>query len=188
MTFEITNTPIPDVLILEPEVFEDNRGFFFESFNQRNFEKATRLDINFVQDNHSRSIKNVLRGLHYQIKHPQGKLVQVIQGEIFDVVVDLRYESPHFCKWFGITLSFENKLQLWIPPGFAHGFLVTSEIADVNYKTTDYWYPEHECCIRWNDKTIGIEWPLSVERILNTKDQQGKRFENAEFFHDSPLS
>jgi len=136
-----------------------------------------------VQDNHSRSIKNVLRGLHYQIKHPQGKLVRVLQGEIFDVVLDLRCESPNFGKWFGVTLSSENKLQLWIPPGFAHGFLVTSEIADVNYKTTDYWYPEHECCIRWNDKTIGVEWPISVDPILNTKDLQGEKFKIADVFH-----
>jgi len=183
MTLKITNAPLPDVLILEPEVFGDSRGFFYESFNLRNFQKSTGLDINFVQDNHSRSIRNVLRGLHYQIKHPQGKLVRVIQGEIFDTIVDIRHGSSHFGKWFGITLSSENKLQLWIPPGFAHGFLVTSEIADVYYKTTDYWYPEHECCIRWNDNTIGVEWPISVEPILNTKDLQGKKFKISEVFH-----
>jgi dTDP-4-dehydrorhamnose 3,5-epimerase len=183
MSFKISLAPISDVFVIEPKVFNDQRGFFFESYNQREFAEMTGLNVNFVQVNHSHSVRNVLRGLHYQVHHPQGKLVRVLQGEIFDVVVDLRCESPHFGKWYGLSLSFENKLQLWIPPGFAHGFFVTSETADINYKTTDYWYPEQERCIKWNDETIGIEWPLSDERILNTKDQQGSRFENAEFFH-----
>lgn len=170
---KVTATSIPDVLVIEPQVFGDERGFFFESFNARNFAKATGINANFVQDNHSRSVKNVLRGLHYQIKQPQGKLIRVLSGEIFDVAVDIRKNSPTFGKWVGETLSSENKKQLWIPEGFAHGFLVTSEIAEVAYKTTDYWAPEHERCIIWNDPDIGIEWKIEGEPLLSGKDKIG---------------
>lgn len=181
MPCKLTPTAIPDVLILEPEVFGDQRGFFYESFNQRDFAKVTGLDVSFVQDNHSRSVKNVLRGLHYQILHPQGKLVHVVQGEIFDAVVDLRNESPYRNKWCGISLSAENKRQLWIPPGFAHGFLVVSEFAEVLYKTTDYWYPEHERSLLWNDPAIGIKWPLDGGKpLLSDKDLQGKTLTDAD--------
>jgi dTDP-4-dehydrorhamnose 3,5-epimerase len=182
MPYTVTATSLPDVLILEPKVFGDNRGFFFESFNQREFAQATGLDVNFVQDNHSKSAQGVLRGLHYQIQHPQGKLVRVTQGEVFDVGVDLRRSSPTFGKWEGVILSAENKRQLWVPPGFAHGFVVTSKSAEFLYKTTDYWYPEHEQSLLWNDPTISIEWPIDFEPQLAVKDAAGKAFADADKF------
>lgn len=168
-----TSLAIPDVFLLEPKVFGDERGFFYESFNQRVFEKAIGRTIDFVQDNHSRSVKNVLRGLHYQIKQPQGKLVRVISGEIFDVAVDIRKSSPTFGQWVGEILSSENTKQLWVPEGFAHGFVVLSDTAEVLYKTTDYWAPEHEHCIAWDDPAIGIEWPFEGEPQRSAKDQLG---------------
>jgi dTDP-4-dehydrorhamnose 3,5-epimerase len=170
----IIQTAIPDLLIIEPKVFGDERGFFFESFNQKSFQSATGLDVEFVQDNHSKSARNVLRGLHYQTApHAQGKLVRVVQGEVFDVAVDIRQGSKTFGQWLGLTLSAENKKQLWIPPGFAHGFLTLSETAEFLYKTTDYYSPVHERCIAWNDPEIGIEWPLNAAPVLSGKDQQG---------------
>jgi dTDP-4-dehydrorhamnose 3,5-epimerase len=178
----VIKTNIPDVLILEPRVFGDERGFFFESLNQRVFEEMTGLNPRFVQDNHSRSARNVLRGLHYQIRQPQAKLVRVVAGEVFDVAVDLRKSSPAFGKWFGTTLSAENKRQLWIPEGFAHGFLVLSETADFLYKTTDYYAPEHERCVAWNDPAIGIRWPLAADPVLAAKDKAGKPLRDAELF------
>ena len=178
----IIKTEIPDVLIIEPKVFGDARGFFFESFNARAFTAATGLSPTFVQDNHSRSAKNVLRGLHYQIKQPQGKLVRVAVGEVFDVAVDLRKSSPTFGQWTGTVLSAENKRLLWIPEGFAHGFLVLSESADFLYKTTDYYAPEHERCVAWNDAAINIQWPLNSSPILAAKDIGGKRLQDAEVF------
>ncbi|MGO4808099.1 dTDP-4-dehydrorhamnose 3,5-epimerase [Cupriavidus sp. 2MCAB6] len=182
MNLTVIPTDIPEVLILEPKVFGDDRGFFFESFNAKAFEAATGLKREFVQDNHSRSARNVLRGLHYQIQHPQGKLVRVTSGEVFDVVVDLRRGSPTFGKSTGLTLSAENKRQLWVPEGFAHGFLVTSESAEFLYKTTDYWYPEHERSLAWNDPALGIEWPLDGEPMLAAKDAAGKSLADAEVF------
>jgi dTDP-4-dehydrorhamnose 3,5-epimerase len=178
----VIRTEIPDVLIIEPKVFGDERGFFFESFNQRIFEEKTGLRPRFVQDNHSRSAKNVLRGLHYQIRQPQGKLVRVIAGEVFDVAVDLRKSSLSFGRWTGHTLSAENKRMLWIPEGYAHGFLVLSESADFLYKTTDYYAPEHERCITWSDADLGIRWPLAGEPKLAAKDQAGQRLAEAEVF------
>jgi dTDP-4-dehydrorhamnose 3,5-epimerase len=178
----IIRTEIPDVLIIEPKVFGDARGFFFESFNTRAFAAATGLSPAFVQDNHSRSAKNVLRGLHYQIKQPQGKLVRVVAGEVFDVAVDLRKKSPTFGKWTGTTLSAENKRMLWVPEGFAHGFLVLSDSADFLYKTTNYYAPEHERCVLWNDPALDICWPLTGEPILAAKDVAGKYLQNAEVF------
>ncbi len=178
----IIKTEIPDVLIIEPQVFGDARGFFFESFNSRAFAEATGLSPTFVQDNHSRSAKNVLRGLHYQIKQPQGKLVRVAVGEVFDVAVDLRRNSPTFGQWAGTVLSAENKRLLWIPEGFAHGFLVLSETADFLYKTTDYYAPAHERCVLWNDPAINIRWPLGGEPILAAKDSAGKHLQDAEVF------
>jgi dTDP-4-dehydrorhamnose 3,5-epimerase len=161
-------------MLIEPKVFGDDRGFFFESFNQRVFMENTGLALNFVQDNHSRSARNVLRGLHYQIKQPQGKLVRVTTGEVFDVAVDIRRGSPTFGRWFGHILSAENKKQLWIPPDFAHGFLVLSDFAEFLYKTTDYWAPEHERCIRWDDPTLAIDWPLEHGHpALSAKDATG---------------
>ena len=174
------STAIADVFILEPKVFGDTRGFFFESFNSRAFAEATGLDVNFVQDNHSRSARGVLRGLHYQAQQPQGKLVRVVRGSVFDVAVDIRKTSPTFGKWVGVELSEDNHRQLWVPPGLAHGFLVTSESADFLYKTTDYYAPEHERCLAWNDPTIGIEWPLgSAQPQLSVKDQLGKLLADA---------
>jgi dTDP-4-dehydrorhamnose 3,5-epimerase len=170
MPYTVTPTALPEVLILEPRVFGDARGFFFESFNQRDFAQATGLDVQFVQDNHSRSVKGVLRGLHYQIQHPQGKLVRVTQGEVFDVVVDLRRNSPNFGKWDGVLLSADNKRQLWVPPGFAHGFVVTSDTAEFLYKTTDYWYPEFERSLLWNDPTVGVQWPVQGGQGCSGKD------------------
>lgn len=179
---KIKPTLIPDVLVVEPTVYGDDRGFFFESFNQKVWQELTGLDTPFVQDNHSRSSKNVLRGLHYQIQHPQGKLVRVSLGEVFDVAVDLRRQSPTFGQWTGVRLSAENKLQLWVPAGFAHGFVVLSEAAEFLYKTTDYWSPEHERCIVWNDPALGIEWPFQGEPILVKKDAAGRSFDDAEKF------
>lgn len=173
---------LPDVLLIEPKVFGDARGFFFESFNQRQFDELTNSSVTFVQDNHSKSVRGVLRGLHYQIQHPQGKLVRVIAGEVFDVAVDLRKSSPTFGQWAGEILSAENKKQLWVPAGFAHGFLVLSETAEFLYKTTDYWYPEFERCIAWNDRTLGIAWPGDTTPALSGKDANGAAFDAAEVF------
>lgn len=167
-------TVLPEVLIVEPKVFGDSRGFFFESFNQRVFNEATGLDAKFVQDNHSRSAKGVLRGLHYQVQQPQGKLVRVVRGSVFDVAVDIRKSSPNFGRWVGVELTEENHRQLWVPPGFAHGFLVTSGTADFLYKTTDYYAPEFERCVAWNDPAIGVEWPLGgMAPQLSAKDVTG---------------
>jgi dTDP-4-dehydrorhamnose 3,5-epimerase len=174
MPLTVTPTAIPDVLMLEPKVFGDARGFFFESFNAREFAQATGLDTQFVQDNHSKSAKGVLRGLHYQIQHPQGKLVRVVQGRVFDVAVDLRKSSATFGRWVGMELSADNHRQVWVPPGFAHGFVVLSESAEFLYKTTDYWYPEHERTLLWNDPAIGIDWPIDFAPQLAAKDQTGK--------------
>ena len=181
---QVVQTAIPEVLILEPQVYGDERGFFFESFNQQKFESLTGVKANFVQDNHSRSAVNVLRGLHYQIQQPQGKLVRVVAGEVFDVAVDLRRQSATFGKWVGVILSAENKRQLWVPPGFAHGFLVLKEGTEFLYKTTDYYAPQHERCIRWDDPEIGIEWPLSGEPALSAKDQLGLDFSKADVFEE----
>lgn len=175
-------TAISDVLIIEPKVFGDARGFFFESFNRREFGRATGLDIEFVQDNHSRSERGVLRGLHYQIRQPQGKLVRVVRGAVFDVAVDVRRSSPTFGRWVGVELTEDNHRQLWVPPGFAHGFVVTSETADFLYKTTDYYAPEHERCIAWNDPSIGVSWPVDGEPKLSPKDMQGMPLSQAELF------
>lgn len=182
MPYTVIPTSLPDVLILEPKVFGDARGFFFESFNARDFAHCTGLDVNFVQDNHSKSTQGVLRGLHYQIQHPQGKLVRVTSGEVFDVAVDLRKSSPTFGQWAGVVLSAENKRQLWVPPGFAHGFLVTSESADFLYKTTDYWYPEFERSLLWNDPTVGIIWPIQSQPLLAAKDKAAATLDTAEVF------
>ena len=175
-------TAIPDLLIIEPKVFGDDRGFFFESFNRRRFAELIGRDVDFVQDNHSRSAKNVLRGLHYQIRHPQAKLVRVVQGTVLDVVVDIRKSSPTFGQNVTLELSAENKRMLWIPEGFAHGFVVLSETAEVLYKTSDYWFPEHERCIRWDDPALSIDWKLHVVPVLSGKDAQGKLFKDAERF------
>ena len=182
MPYTVIPTALPEVLILEPKVFGDGRGFFFESFNQRDFQLAIGLEVHFVQDNHSKSSQGVLRGLHYQIQHPQGKLVRVTQGAVFDVAVDLRRSSPNFGKWVGLELSADNKRQMWIPPGFAHGFVVTSESAEFLYKTTDYWYPEHERSLLWRDPTVGVQWPLGAEPNLADKDASGKMFAEADYF------
>ena len=179
---KLTRLRIPDVMVLEPKVFGDTRGFFFESFNQKVFAEASGVTDAFVQDNHSKSVRGVLRGLHYQIKQPQGKLVRAVAGEIFDVAVDLRKGSPTFGQWVGETLSAENKKQLWVPVGFAHGFLVISETAEVLYKTTDYYAPAHERCIAWNEPTLGIAWPFSGAPSLSAKDQQGSALSAAEIF------
>ena len=173
---------IPDVFLIEPRVFGDDRGFFFESFNQRQFEQAINRDVTFVQSNHSRSAQHVLRGLHYQIKQPQGKLVRVVVGEVFDVAVDIRCSSPTFGQWVGEVLSAENKKQLWVPEGFAHGFVVLSDYAEFLYKTTDYWAPEHECCILRSDHDLGIDWRINVPPRLSNKDAAGSIFKAAEVF------
>jgi dTDP-4-dehydrorhamnose 3,5-epimerase len=180
----LKSTPlaIPDVLLLEPRVFGDERGFFFESFNQREFDAAAGKKVTFVQSNHSRSARRVLRGLHYQIRQAQGKLVRVVVGEVFDVAVDLRRSSPSFGQWVGEILSAENKKQLWVPPGFAHGFVVLSDSAEFLYNTTDYWAPEYERCIVWNDSTLGIAWPITGEPVLSEKDARGARFAAAEVY------
>lgn len=182
MAIQVTATLLPEVKIIEPRVFGDARGYFYESFNAREFAERVAAGVEFVQDNHSRSAKGVLRGLHYQIRHAQGKLVRVIQGEVFDVAVDVRRSSPTFGKWVGWHLSAENKRQMWIPPGFAHGFVVLSETADFLYKTTDYWFPEHERCLIWNDVQIGIQWSFDGEPVLASKDANGKRLMDAEVF------
>jgi len=179
---KVIPSSIPGVLIVEPHVFGDERGFFFESYNEREFAAATGVSARFVQDNHSRSVKNVLRGLHYQIRQAQGKLIRVTAGAVFDVAVDIRRGSPAFGQWTGNVLSEENKRTLWIPPGFAHGFLVTSDYAEVQYKTTDYYAPEHERCIAWNDPQLAIAWPLSGEPVLSRKDRAGTPFREAEVF------
>jgi len=179
---KVIPTAIDGLLVIEPTVFGDDRGFFYESFNQRRFEELTGVKAGFVQDNHSRSARNVLRGLHYQIQQAQGKLVRVTSGSVFDVAVDLRKSSPTFGKWHGLELSAENKRQFWIPAGFAHGFVVTSEHAEFLYKTTDYYAPEHERAIIWNDPAIGIEWPLGAEPLLSGKDQKGLKLADAEVF------
>lgn len=179
---QVIPTRIPDLLILQPRLFADARGFFMESYNARQFRELCGIDVDFVQDNHSRSSKGVLRGLHYQIEQPQGKLVRVVQGRVFDVAVDLRRRSPTFAHWVGVELSADNHRQLWIPPGFAHGFLVLSEQADFLYKTTDYYAPRHECCIRWDDPDIGIEWPLAVSPLVSDKDRAGVPFAQARLF------
>jgi dTDP-4-dehydrorhamnose 3,5-epimerase len=179
---QIQRTALADLLILEPTVFGDDRGFFYESFNARRFQELTGINKTFVQDNHSKSAKNVLRGLHYQIQQPQGKLVRVVSGEVFDVVVDIRKNSPTFGRWLGMTLSAENKRQLWIPEGFAHGFLATSESAEFLYKTTDYYAPEYERSIVWNDTDIGIQWPLETAPVLSGKDKAAIGLADAEVF------
>ncbi len=178
----IIPSAIPDALIIEPKVFGDDRGFFYVSFNDREFAEKTGVKTNFVQDNHSRSAKNVLRGLHYQIQQPQGKLVRAVVGEVYDVIVDIRKSSPYFGQWVGVSLSAENKRQLWVPPGFAHGFLVLSDFAEVLYKTTDYYAPDYERSLLWNDPDIGIDWPFAALPILSAKDQAGKTVKNAELF------
>ena len=182
MPYTVIPTAIPEVLILEPKVFGDARGFFLESFNARDFAQATGLNVDFVQDNHSKSAKGVLRGLHYQIQHAQGKLVRVVEGEVFDVAVDLRRSSPTFGRWVGERLSASNHRQLWVPPGFAHGFVVLSESAQFLYKTTDYWYPEHERSLLWNDPAIGIDWPLDAQPLLAAKDAAAALLRDAEVF------
>lgn len=172
-----TPTAIPDVLLIEPKVFGDERGFFYESYNEKAFHEATGLDVRFVQDNHSKSARNVLRGLHYQVLQPQGKLVRVVQGEVFDVAVDIRKGSKTYGKWVGEILSADNKKQLWIPPGLAHGFVVLSETAEFLYKTTDYYAPAHERCIAWNDPDLAIAWPIDGMPSLSAKDAAGIAFQ-----------
>lgn len=179
---KVIPTKIPDVLLIESTVFGDDRGFFFESFNEKRFADVTGKTVKFVQDNHSKSARGVLRGLHYQIQQPQGKLVRVVAGEVFDVAVDLRKSSATFGQWVGAILSAENKRQMWIPEGFAHGFVVTSDTAEFLYKTTDYWAPEHERCIAWDDPAIGIDWPVNGAPILSVKDQKGLFLADAEVF------
>ncbi len=179
---KIIPTAIPDLLILEPKVFGDTRGFFFESFNASSFRQATGLDVIFVQDNHSRSQKGVLRGLHYQVRQSQGKLVRVVRGAVFDVAVDIRQSSPAFGQWLGIELTEDNHRQFWIPPGFAHGFVVLTDSADVLYKTSVYYAPEYERCILWNDPAIGIQWPLAGEPLLSEKDKAGLPLHQTEVF------
>ena len=178
----VVTPTIPDVLILEPKVFGDDRGYFFESFNERTFAEKTGVSAHFVQDNHSRSARNVLRGLHYQIRQPQGKLVRVTAGEIYDVAVDLRRSSPTFGKWTAAVLSASNRKMCWVPAGFAHGFIVVSDHAEVQYKTTDYWAPQHERCIIWNDRDLAIPWPVKGEPILSQKDRTGLPLKEAELF------
>ncbi|MEC4891408.1 MAG: dTDP-4-dehydrorhamnose 3,5-epimerase [Oscillatoria sp. PMC 1051.18] len=179
---KVIPTEIPEILIIEPQIFGDDRGFFYESYNQKVFAEKIGISPEFVQDNHSRSRQNVLRGLHYQIQQPQGKLIRAVIGEIFDVAVDIRQSSPTFGQSISCILSAENKRQLWIPPGFAHGFLVISEIAEVLYKTTEYYAPEHERTILWNDPDLAINWSLSDSPIISTKDQAGQQFKNAELY------
>jgi dTDP-4-dehydrorhamnose 3,5-epimerase len=179
---KVIPTEIPDVLIIEPQVYGDDRGFFLESFNQRDFREKTGVNTTFVQDNHSMSLKNVLRGLHYQIPNPQGKLVRVVNGSVFDVAVDARQSSPTFGQWVGCVLSAENKRIFWVPEGFAHGFLVLSDRAEFLYKTTNYYYPKYEKTISWNDADLGIDWPLETPPILSPKDQAGQPFKSVEVF------
>jgi dTDP-4-dehydrorhamnose 3,5-epimerase len=179
---KVTPTDIPDVLLIEPKVFGDERGFFFESFNKKAFQEATGVSSDFVQDNHSKSAKGVLRGLHYQIKQPQGKLVRVISGEVYDVAVDLRKSSSTYGEWVGAWLSADNKHHLWIPEGFAHGFIVLSGTAEFRDKTTDYYAPEHERCIQWNDADLAIDWQYADEPLVSEKDSQGITFKDADVF------
>jgi dTDP-4-dehydrorhamnose 3,5-epimerase len=179
---KVTPTSIPDVLVIEPQVFGDARGYFYECFNARKFRDLAGLEPSFLQDNHSRSAKGVLRGLHYQIRQPQGKLVRVVAGEVFDVAVDIRKNSPSFGQWVGQTLSAENKKQLWIPAGFAHGFLVVSDYAEFLYKTTDYWAPEYERCIMWNDPDLAVHWPIEGNPSLSARDAKGSAFKQCEVF------
>ncbi|MBD2600395.1 MULTISPECIES: dTDP-4-dehydrorhamnose 3,5-epimerase [Microcystis] len=179
---KVIPTEIPDVLIIEPQVYGDDRGFFLESFNQKDFREKTGVNTTFVQDNHSMSLKNVLRGLHYQIPNPQGKLVRVVSGSVFDVAVDARQSSPTFGQWVGCVLSAENKRIFWVPEGFAHGFLVLSDRAEFLYKTTNYYYPKYEKTISWNDADLGIDWPLETPPILSPKDQAGQPFKSVEVF------
>ncbi|BBH40939.1 MULTISPECIES: dTDP-4-dehydrorhamnose 3,5-epimerase [Microcystis] len=179
---KVIPTEIPDVLIIEPQVYGDDRGFFLESFNQKDFREKTGVNTTFVQDNHSMSLKNVLRGLHYQIPNPQGKLVRVVNGSVFDVAVDARQSSPTFGQWVGCILSAENKRIFWVPEGFAHGFLVLSDRAEFLYKTTNYYYPQYEKTIAWNDADLGIDWPLETPPILSPKDQAGQPFKSVEVF------
>jgi dTDP-4-dehydrorhamnose 3,5-epimerase len=184
---EIIKTKIPDVLILEPKVFGDDRGFFFESFNEKEFLAQTGVKLNFVQDNHSKSAQNVLRGLHYQIQQPQGKLVRAVVGEVFDVAVDLRKSSETFGQWVGVHLSAANKRMFWVPPGFAHGFVVLSETAEFLYKTTDYYAPQYERSLLWNDPELAIDWTIDQPPILSAKDQAGTQFKDAEVFEAEVL-
>ena len=182
MGYDVMPTSLPEVLLLRPKIFRDHRGFFYESFNAREFNVATSRECTFVQDNHSHSIHGVLRGLHYQVRHPQGKLVRVIRGEVFDVAVDLRRHSPNFGKWTGVTLSADNNLQIWVPEGFAHGFQVTSESAEVIYKVTDFWHPEYERTLLWSDPDVGVQWPLSTQPLLAAKDASGQMLGEVEPF------
>lgn len=182
MTINVHTTALPGVLVIEPRVFCDARGYFFESYNAREFASKSGITAGFVQDNHTRSIRNVLRGMHYQIRQPQGKLVHVTSGEVFDVVIDLRKNSPTFSQWIATSLSADHTQLIWIPPGFAHGFLVLSEFAEVHYKTTDYWAPDHERCIAWDDPLLNITWPLRGAPILSLKDRKGTAFADAEIF------
>lgn len=179
---KVVATDLPGVLVIEPKVFGDERGFFYESYNERDFRAKTGLDVQFVQDNHSRSARGVLRGLHYQIQRPQGKLVRATVGAVYDVAVDVRKSSPTFGKWVGFELSAENKRIAWIPAGYAHGFVVISDYAEFQYKTTEYWAPEHERCILWNDADLAIDWPLSSKPLVSAKDQQGVAFKDAEVY------
>ena len=179
---KVIRTAIPEVLVIEPKVFGDARGFFYESFNGREFAEHVAAGVEFVQDNHSRSAKGVLRGLHYQIEHAQGKLVRVTEGEVFDVAVDLRRSSPRFGRWSSALLSAENRRMLWIPPGFAHGFLVVSEAAEFLYKTTDYWYPQHERCLLWSDPALDIRWPLAGAPLVAAKDAAGRTLAQADAY------
>ncbi len=180
----VISTSISEVLVIEPKVFGDSRGFFFESFNHKNFNQATGLDVKFVQDNHSRSVKGVLRGLHYQIRQPQGKLVRVVRGQVFDVAVDIRRSSPTFGQWVGVELTEDNYRQLWVPPGFAHGFYVLSDTADFLYKTTDYYFPDLERSLLWNDPTVAVSWPIQadVSPIVSAKDKIAPKLADAELF------
>ncbi|MET3818877.1 dTDP-4-dehydrorhamnose 3,5-epimerase [Burkholderia sp. PvR073] len=182
MAIQVTATALPEVKLIEPKVFGDARGFFYESFNAREFAEHVEAGVEFVQDNHSRSAKGVLRGLHYQIEHAQGKLVRVVEGEVFDVAVDIRRSSPNFGKWAGVVLSGDNHCQLWVPPGFAHGFVVLSDTAHFLYKTTDYWYPEYERCLLWSDPALGIDWRFDGEPQLAPKDAAGKRLVDADVY------
>lgn len=182
LDMQIRKTNFADVLIVQSQIFSDERGYFYENFNQKRFAELSGVNAHFVQDNQSQSVQGTLRGLHYQIKQPQGKLARVVEGEVFDVVVDIRKQSPTFGKWFGTVLSAENKLQLWIPPGFAHGFFVTSKTAVFLYKTTDYWAAEHERCILWNDPAIGINWPQGPAPLLSDKDRSGKLLADADVY------
>ena len=179
---KIINTSLPDVLLLEPRVFEDERGLAYESYNRRTFRELVGSDVDFVQDNRSRSAKNVLRGMHYQVRQPQGKLISALAGEIYDVAVDLRRSSPSFGKWAGFTLSAENRRMAWIPPGFGHGFLAMSDAVEVLYKLSDFWAPEHERVILWDDAALGIRWPLSGKPILSPRDARGARLADAEVY------